>query len=318
MSQLTSPFLISIGGCAALGLLVFLIIILPLSFSYIDYYDYGLEQRKSTGNVRTDRVYIGGRYWLGPDKRFLKYPADQQILHLDDLAVFSDGGINSVGLTFLIDIDLTYAINELEVGKLHSELAQSYSSVIESRTNDAIKNSAINITFSDYFRNRRGVEKQFRNAVQDRWNFSPQLHVTLDQFHIGRIQIPESVATKQLEALVQNERTAKEQFLQEARLEREETSVQVNTINLRTNQLLRNTAASAALQVANANAQSEKIKLSALNTGTLDLLQTIGIKSQNETIAYTYIRNLQNRESLDLMVSYLSDENIVKTSASTN
>jgi len=304
--------------CSTAGILIFLLILLPLSFSYIDYYDYGLEQRKSTGKVNTNKVYEGGRYWLGPDHKFLKYPADQQILFLDDLAVFSDGGEDSVGLTFLVDIYITYAINEQEVGKLHRELAKSYSSVVESRTNDAIKNSAINITFTDYFENRKTVEAQFRDAVQTRWNFSPQLHVTLDQFHIGRIKIPETVATKQLEALVQKERTAKEQFLQDARLEREKTAVQVNTINLQTDQLLRSTQAKAALQVANAIAQSEKIKLSALNTGTKDLLQTIGIDSQNETIAYTYIRNLQNRENLDLMVSYLSDENIVKTSASTN
>uniref|UniRef100_A0A7S2WAX2 Band 7 domain-containing protein n=1 Tax=Eucampia antarctica TaxID=49252 RepID=A0A7S2WAX2_9STRA len=302
--------------CSILGLFIFLLILLPLSFSYIDYYDYGLEQRKSTGKVNTDRVYNVGRYWLGPDKKFLKYPADQQILFLDEVSVFSDGGKDSVGLTFLVDIYLTYAINEQEVGELHRELAKSYRSVIESRTNDAIKNSAITITFSDYFENRKTVEAQFREAVQARWNSNPQLHVTLDQFHIGRIRIPKTVATKQLEALVQNERTAKEQYLQDARLEREKTAVQVNTINLQTDQLLRNTKAQAALIVANANAKSEEIKLSALNNGTRDLLQSIGIKSQNETIAYTYIRNLQNRENLNLMVSYLSDENIVKTSAS--
>jgi len=302
--------------CSTVGVLVFLLILLPLSFSYIDYYDYGLEQRKSTGKVNTDKVYNGGRYWLGPDKTFLKYPADEQILFLDDLAVFSDGGEDSVGLTFLVDIFLTYAIKEQEVGELHKELAKSYRSVVESRTNDAVKNSAINITFSDYFENRKAVEMQFRNAVQTRWDFKPQLHVALDQFHIGRIQIPESVATKQLEALVQNERTAKEQFLQDAILEREKTAVEVNVINLEKDLLLRNAIAEAALEVANAIAESEKIKLAAMNNGTKELLQTIGINSQNESIAYTYIRNLQNRESLDLMVSYLSDENIVKTSAS--
>ena len=127
--------------CSILGLFIFLLILLPLSFSYIDYYDYGLEQRKSTGKVNTDRVYNVGRYWLGPDKKFLKYPADQQILFLDEVSVFSDGGKDSVGLTFLVDIYLTYAINEQEVGELHRELAKSYRSAIESRTNAAIKNS---------------------------------------------------------------------------------------------------------------------------------------------------------------------------------
>lgn len=314
---MVSESLVKCGACCSTaGILVFLLILLPLSFSYIDYYDYGLKQRKSTGKVDTTSVYDGGRYFIGPDRTFLKYPADQHLLHLEDLAVFSDGGNDeTIGLTFLIDIDLTYAIQEDKVGLLHRELAASYQSVVQSRTNEAIKNSAITITFTDYFQKRREIEAQFRAAVQTSWNVAPQLHVTLDQFHIGRIKIPESVATKQLEALVQNERTAKEEFLQDARLEREETQVQVNTINLSTELLLRNTRAEAGKLVANAGAESRRITLEAMNNGTKNLLDEIELDAQKEVIAYTYIRNLQNRESLDLSVSYLSDANIVKTTA---
>lgn len=301
--------------CTTILIVIFLVILLPLSFSYLDYYEYGLKQRKSTGKVQVDKVYSSGRYLTGPDRTFLTYPADQHILHLDQLAVFSDGGSDSVGLTFYIDIDLTYAIQQDKVGQLHKELAKNYKTVVQSRTNEAIKNSAITVTFTDYFQKRSAIESQFRLAVQTSWNVAPQLHVNLDQFHIGRIRIPESVATKQLEALVQNERTAKEQYLQEARLEREETAVQVNTINLKTDNLLRNTKAEAAFMLAKANAEAEKIMLSASNEGTKSLLEAIDLKGQNGTIAYTYIRNLQKRTTLDLTVSYLSDENIVKTTA---
>lgn len=301
--------------CTTVLIVILLVILIPLSFSYLDYYEFGLKQRKSTGKVNVDKVYSSGRYFTGPDRTFLTYPADQHILHLDQLAVFSDGGSDSVGLTFIIDISLTYAIRQDKVGQLHKELAKNYKTVVQSRTNEAIKNSAITVTFSDYFQKRSAVESQFRLAVQTSWNVAPQLHVNLDQFHIGRIRIPESVATKQLEALVQNERTAKEQYLQEARLEREETAVQVNTINLKTDNLLRNTKAEAAFMLAKANAEAEKIMLSASNEGTKSLLQAIDLKGQNGTIAYTYIRNLQKRANLDLTVSYLSDENIVKTTA---
>jgi len=310
-----SKFITVASVCTTVAILVSLVILLPLSFSYIDYYDYGLKQRKSTGRVETNKVYSSGRYFTGPDNRFLKYPADQHILHLENVAVFSQSVEDSIGLTFLIDIDLTYAIKEKEVGELHKELARNYPSVVQSRTNEAVKNSAITITFSDYFEKRKIVETQFRSAIQSSWNTEPQLHVTLDQFHIGRIRIPESVADKQLESLVQKERTAKEQYLQGARVEREETAVQVNTINLQADQLLRTTTATAAQYVADATATANKIKLSAVNNGTQSLLKAIGIEDQSESIAYTYIRNLLRRDNLDLTVSYLSDENIVKTTA---
>jgi len=310
-----SKFITVASVCTTVAILVLLVILLPLSFSYIDYYDYGLKQRKSTGRVETNKVYSSGRYFTGPDHRFLTYPADQHILHLENVAVFSQSVEDSIGLTFLIDIDLTYAIKEKEVGELHKELARNYPSVVQSRTNEAVKNSAITITFSDYFEKRKIVETQFRSAVQSSWSTEPQLHVTLDQFHIGRIRIPESVADKQLESLVQKERTAKEQYLQGARVEREETAVQVNTINLQADQLLRTTTATAAQYVADATATANKIKLYAVNNGTQSLLKAIGIEDQSESIAYTYIRNLLRRDNLDLTVSYLSDENIVKTTA---
>ena len=42
-----------------------------------------------------------------------------------------------------------------------------------------------------------------------RGNDPPALHCDLDQFHVGRIQIPEAVARKQLDSKLQNERNDK-------------------------------------------------------------------------------------------------------------
>ena len=44
-----------------------LVILLPLSFGYLDFYHYGFLRRRSTGRVKLDNVYAGGRYFVGPD-----------------------------------------------------------------------------------------------------------------------------------------------------------------------------------------------------------------------------------------------------------
>jgi hypothetical protein len=59
--------------CGGATVVLLILILVPLSFSYIDYYDYGLVQRKSTGSVDTDKVYSSGRYMVGPDRHFIKY-----------------------------------------------------------------------------------------------------------------------------------------------------------------------------------------------------------------------------------------------------
>lgn len=286
-----------------------------MTFSYLDYWEYGLKQRKTTGKVNTDKVYQRGRYALGPDYKFLKYQADAHLVHLEDVGVFSDGGTDSVGLSFLIDVDFTYFLKEEEIGNIHKDYAKTYETVIESRTNDAIKNSATGVSFTDYFEDRKGFEKRLRDAIQKRWDQKPQIYATLDQFHLGRIVIPDSVAEKQLSAKIQIETNKKEEFLQQARIEREVTSVLVNTINLEKDKLLRETIAQASLVTANAIAEAEQIKSNAINNGTSALLTALDIDTQEYATAYTYIRTLQNRESLGLSVSYLADDNIVKTSA---
>ena len=49
--------------------IILLIILLPFSFSYLDYYHYGIIRRRTTGRVDLSRVYEGGRYFLGPDHK---------------------------------------------------------------------------------------------------------------------------------------------------------------------------------------------------------------------------------------------------------
>ena len=133
-------------------------------------------------------------------------------------------------MAFNVDVDFTFFLRKDEIGDLHKELASNYKSVILSRAEEAIKNvAAKEVTFTEFFQERRQVEALFRDAISERWD-KGRLHVRLDQFHLGRIKIPTSVAAKQLEARVQNEKNDMEEFLQKAQTERERTTVEVNKI----------------------------------------------------------------------------------------
>mmetsp|Transcript_27665 Transcript_27665/g.51897 ORF Transcript_27665/g.51897 Transcript_27665/m.51897 type:complete len:316 (+) Transcript_27665:144-1091(+) len=299
-------------------LLIAVLILIPLSFSYVEYYEYGLSQRKTTGSVDTETVYTRGRYALGPDRKFIKYQADAHYVLFDELSVFSQAGSNeSIGLEFLVDADLTYFLIEEEIGILHKELSKNYEEVIVSRAKDAIKNEAIHVTFNNYFQDRKSVEKRFKKAIEQRWTEPPGLHCELDQFHLGRIQIPDSVATKQLEARVQNERNDLEEFVQRAQVEREMTAVDVNAIDLEREKLLRTAMAEASLIRSRAHSEAERIKAQAHTNGTNALLAAAEILSQEHKAAFSYIRALRNRDNLNVDVSYLPPDNVVRTQPAT-
>jgi F0F1-type ATP synthase membrane subunit b/b' len=67
--------------------------------------------------------------------------------------------------------------------------------------------------------------------------------------------------------------------------------------------------------VARAVSEAEQIKSDALNTGTRTLLDILRINNQIDSTAFSYIASLQKRMDVDLTVSHLSDQNIVKTEA---
>ena len=302
--------------CLLVAGVLLTIILIPLSLARIEYYEYGLKLRSTTGSVDISKVYENGRYFIGPTYDFLHYQSDAHHEQYTELGVFSSGGSNaSIGLEFKIDVDFTFLLNEDEVGQLHTELASSYENVVNSRAKDAIKNEAIFVSFTEYFQDRESVEKRFRDAVQKRWNSQPSVHCTLDQFHLGRIQIPESVAQKQLEARLQNERNDKEKSFQQAQIEREQTAVEVNSILLEKEKILRTTNAEADLIRARATAEAEQLTAEAQINGSRLLFQAAGITGQEHVTAFTYIRTLANKRDLDLDVSYLSSENVLRTKA---
>ena len=192
-----------------------------------------------------------------------------------------------------------------EIGQLHKELASSYEGMITSRAKDAIKNEAASVNTTDYFQDRHSVEARFRNAIQARWDAKPALHCTLDQFHLGRIKIPDSVAEKQLQSRIQNERNDMEASLQKAAIERELTAVDVNAIYLQKEKLLRTANAAASLLRANARASAARIVQEAQINGTQLLFAAANITNQEHKTAFTYIRTLMNRKDLALDISYL-------------
>lgn len=302
--------------CSAVVGILLIVILVPLSFSYVEYYEFGLAKTKATGNVDTSQVYSRGRYALGVTKGFLKYQADAHHENFDELSVFSAGNSNSsIGLAFKVDVDFTFLLKKDEVGLLHQEIASSYRNVIVSRARDAIKNEAVFVTFTEYFEQRRMVEQRFRDAVQARWDTNPSVHCNLDQFHLGRIRIPDTVAEKQLDSRIQNELNDRESFLQQAQLERETTAVRVNSILLEKDNILRTAQAEASLLRAKAKADASLLTAEAQINGTGLLFKAAGIQDQKQMTAFTYIRTLTNRDEIDMDVSYLTPDSVLRTKA---
>lgn len=109
----------------AIGLLL-LLILLPASVSTIEYHEFGLLKKKSTGTMLLDKgVYNAGRYFNGPDFTFKKFKADAHILEFNGLSVFSGDKLDSS-----LDITIIYFLKEDKLVELHNAYEKAYEPVV--------------------------------------------------------------------------------------------------------------------------------------------------------------------------------------------
>ena len=69
--------LIVFGGCGCVNLIVG-IILLCVSFQYVDYNQYALKRNTLTNKVYTDKIYENGRYIFGPSVDMIYFERDYQ------------------------------------------------------------------------------------------------------------------------------------------------------------------------------------------------------------------------------------------------
>ncbi|CAG2251199.1 unnamed protein product [Mytilus edulis] len=145
---------------AILGLISILII---ASYSYLDYYEYGLRRQKSTGSVDKTEVYDGGRYFIGPDFEFKIFPADLHEVDIDNAKVFS-----SDKLEVQFSAHFQYVIRKNELVSLHDAYDLGYKEVMKSSALDAVKGAITVYNVRELINNRSEIEQTVWKSVRER------------------------------------------------------------------------------------------------------------------------------------------------------
>jgi len=101
-----------------------LVILLPLSFSYLNPTQLGLAQTRATGSVSTDRAYSFGRHWLGVTKTFYVFPASAQ--QVTQTAA-------GISYTFF------YVLQPARLPDLYRQFGRGFDSVVRARAAAAVQ-----------------------------------------------------------------------------------------------------------------------------------------------------------------------------------
>ena len=128
------------GCCTFFGCLL-TVILVPLTYSKLEYFQHGIVQQKSTSKVDRTAVYGSGSHPIGPDYQFKIF--ETNALNFDDsVAVWTKATGDNAGATLTMDVSFQYRIDDRMIGALYDQIGTDYEPMIRSYAIDAIRNTA--------------------------------------------------------------------------------------------------------------------------------------------------------------------------------
>ncbi|XP_070569987.1 uncharacterized protein [Ptychodera flava] len=204
-----------IAAMIAIGILLILILV-PMTFKYLDYYRVGLKEQKSTGEIDEMKTYMSGRHGIGPDYKFREFYGTVHMVSLENLEVTS-----TEKLEFVLNCTFQYFLKPDELGLLFEKYDDDFEPVIESVANAAVKNAATEFSIDEFIQERRKTEESLHRAVRLKLggNCCPKdpaqceqfddcetcsmaadcdkgLHVDVRYFQLGRLEFTEVLLNK--------------------------------------------------------------------------------------------------------------------------
>tara|TARA_B110000285_G_C15124723_1_gene619436 strand:+ start:1921 stop:2886 length:966 start_codon:yes stop_codon:yes gene_type:complete len=217
--------LIVFGGCGCVNLIVG-IILLCVSFQYVDYNQYALKRNTLTNKVYTDKIYENGRYIFGPSVDMIYFERDYQKVDFSGSTALSVS--NDDGTGFHITVTFFYKIQKKNIENLYNKFGTNYRSKILSLSQSTLKNTAILYSIDEYLTERVKITKAIKTNVTKTLN---NIWIDVDELQLHEVLFPEVVKNKYLDAAVQLQVNAKMEYEQDAGLIRQETSRLVEIID---------------------------------------------------------------------------------------
>lgn len=303
-----------------------MIILLPLSFGDIEYYQYGFIKQKSTGTVFLDEVYANGKHLIGPDAEFKTFQADAHYVTLDKIRAFT-----SDRLEVQITVHYQYFLRKEDLPKLHRRFDVFYKDVMRTSGVDAVKGSITVFEKGQLISDRHKVEETIYKAVRERlggkccrkdcnsWLHAcdpdckerhlctPEfegLFADVKYFHMGEVYIPQVVKQQYLRTLTLKEDAEKEKLLQNATVERKKTQSKVQKIKNEAVELREQAAAQSKLIKVTSQANYTAIVESARSQGLDILFTALNITDQGHKNSFDYLRTLRSLDNVHLTVDF--------------
>jgi len=306
---------------SAIGALL-LVIFLPISFSYLDFYHFGFKRRHSTGRVNLDTVYEGGRYFLGPDFHFKKFKATAHHVNFNRISVFTTDNLE-VHLT----ITFQFFLIRDDLPLLHAAYDIYYEPIIVSNAKEAIISTCSRFDTDEFINDREkiweeiyfGVKRQLAGSccvpkckmncpkcpMHERCvpNCKPRdqsckkeekgFFAEVRYLQLHDIDVPERVMERRLLGLVRDLEKEREEYLNQEALVKKQTDILANQFRNNATQSVAVSEAQGQLIRDKAKADALKIVELARIQGLSTMCSRLGIVDPAQINSIQYLRTLK-------------------------
>lgn len=298
-------FLYGCGAvCCGIGLLLF-VILLPLSFTKLEYYEAGLLQQKSTGTTDTDKVWEAGNHFIGPDFTFKKFPISIQLFN-QRLDVWSKSGGADAGATLTLDISFQYKIRKNEIPALYQKVALDFEPLVVTYALDAIKNTAPLYGVDEYLTSRPKIEAAFMANVTKA--LKDDIFCDVLDLQLRRIILSNEYEETKLQAAIQFEKSQQAAFDGQREVVEAETEAEVQTVTNQASIVEKTAIADAKVITESATYNAKKHVEQQRSDGLKLMLQELGLTTDEHKASLDYITTLiNNKESITPFVNLGTD-----------
>lgn len=304
--------------------ILLMVIILPISFVGVEYYQLGLRKQKSTGKVKLNEVYMSGRYLIGPDYTFKTFSADAHYEELKKIVTFSKDKVEVE-----ITCAMQYFLRPEDLMDMHQEYDLYYRPVVRTTANAAIKGKASKLSVSQFIRDRETVEQELFEALKTRlegtccrkdcetYKCAPGcvehsrcnttqkgLFVEVRYFQFLDFDIHTDVKSRYLRQVTEREQEEQAQYELEEKVVRKETERLKNGINNAAVEITQNATAKATIIHAKANAEALLMVEKARDTGLSYIYQQLNITKEEHKSSFNYLRTLRGQKNVKFNVGY--------------
>ena len=325
------------GCCTFFGCLL-TVILVPLTYSKLEYFQHGIVQQKSTSKVDRTAVYGSGSHPIGPDYQFKVF--ETNALNFDDsVAVWTKATGDNAGATLTMDVSFQYRIDDRMIGALYDQIGTDYTPIVRSYAIDAIRNTAPLFGADEFLlkvfgRSRArararalhpGASRAHRRARAGALclsTSSPQraeveqvlarnvstaiskVHCSVISLQLRRVDFEGDYKSVKLTTAIQDELNEAEVFVQEAQIIRLETDVEASVTEYEADRVRTKAKSQADLIVSRANIAAAATIEAARSAALSSIYDTLGVDNEAQRSSLDYILTLTTKTGMDVFVDF--------------